>query len=447
MHAVLTAMRSALRACSGTVLLGVSGGLDSMAMLDAAAKTAAALKVQLAVAHLDHAIRQSSPQDAAFVDAACRSLGVALYTRRIPAEPLQGESLEMAARRVRLGFFKDAAQHHQAGWLMLAHHGDDQAETLLWRLLRGAGSTGLAGMAASAPFPLQDGPTLLRPFLRLTRAQLEDYCAKNRIAHVQDESNFDTAMVRNCIRHHLLPQLKRDYGVDVPTLGITAQLLGEEDVYLAQQAQLLLGQSLLDGGVSLQTLHSAPVALVRRALMQFLQPKTDAPIGFAHVEAVRALQNGSLDLPGKLRVSCQNGVLAIDQGCLAPQIVPYCLPLRLEGATQTPYGTLLAARVDALAPQVPPRTAYLDEATLTGALVRSRQPGDRYHALGAPGGKKLKDALIDRKIDPLKRMWPVIAIDKQVLWMPGLPPSHHARVRECTRSIVRLTWQPDRKNK
>lgn len=440
MHAVLSAMRRALDGCKGRVLLGVSGGLDSMAMLDAAARLAGQTGAGLAAAHLDHGLREASARDAAFVADACKARGVALYARRLEVVCGRGESLEMAARRARFSFFMQAARDAGADVLMLAHHADDQAETLMIRLLRGAGSTGLSAMAGEAPFPLPGGPKVIRPFLSLTRAQLEQYCALHGVDHIQDESNADTAMVRNRIRHQLMPMLARGYGASARTLGMTARLLGDEDAYLAAQARQLLQTCLCDGGIVRARLADAPVALSRRALLLWLQPQTDRPVGFAHVEAVLGLQSGSLDLPGGLRIVCRDGILRADELQCAAQVQAFCLPLSIPGVMRTPYGTLTVQTAAALPLAVAPDTAFMDAQAITGAVVRSRRPGDRYHALGASGGKKLKDALIDRKVPLAARWGPVVAIGAQVLWMPGLPPAHQARVRPQTRDIVKLAW-------
>lgn len=446
MHAVQLAVKQALGQCNGKVLLGVSGGLDSMVLLDAAASVSAQTQTVLVVAHLDHALRAVSSQDAAFVAAACQQRGVTLHSQRIPVQLDQGESLEMAARRVRMQFFLDAAQQLGARWLLLGHHADDQAETVLWRLFRGVGSTGLSAMASPAPFPIQGGPQIIRPLINITRDQIEQYSKHHGVAHIQDQSNQDIAMLRNRIRHQLLPLLKRDYDVNVTTLGVTARLLGDEDTYLAQQAQHLLQTCTQGDGIDVARMQDAPVALVRRALLQWLQRHTQQPIGFRHVEAVRGLQRGSLDLPGGLRVICHDGLLmrAHDTQVTPPPLQqPYCVHLLVPGTTLVPGGTLKAMVADGLPAHVPVDTVFVDGDQLKNVCVRPRMPGDRYHLLGAPGSKKLKDVLIDRKVATHRRQGPVVANNTQVLWMPGLPPSQYIRIKPDTRCIIQLKWHAD----
>ena len=213
-----------------TVLLAVSGGADSVAMLRAMAALKTGGPGLLCVAHLNHRLRgQESADDEAFVVELCRRMGIPHETGRVDSSGLVGRSrdgLEAAARKARYDFFRETAHRLGARYVVTAHTADDQAETILHRILRGTGVAGLSGMARARP--LGAAVALIRPFLAIRRREILGYLEKLRQPHRQDSSNVDVQFTRNRIRHQLLPNLAEHFNPGVVEALLRLGLMAAE---------------------------------------------------------------------------------------------------------------------------------------------------------------------------------------------------------------------------
>jgi tRNA(Ile)-lysidine synthase len=259
---------------AATTVLGVSGGADSTALLVAAV----AGGHRVVAAHFHHGLRgREADEDAEAVRDLADRLGVPFVLGR--AEPPAGPD-EASARRARYAFLLGVARARGAPAVAVAHTADDQAETVLMRLIRGAGARGLGGMAPSRP--LGEGVVLLRPLLRYTRAEVVAYLRRRGIPYREDSSNADRRRLRNRVRHELLPLLRTYNPRIVEVLCRTAQLLREDEAAL---------QAWPEGA-------EPPPAVVRRRLREAWQRRTGSPypLNFRHVEG---LLRGRVDLPGK----------------------------------------------------------------------------------------------------------------------------------------------------
>ncbi len=219
------------------VIVAVSGGADSIALLDVLATLRSSWRIELHVAHLDHALRPDSATDAAFVAraASVRSLRVTVKQRDVQQLcSARGWSLEEGARRIRYEFFQQVAEQQGADCIALAHTADDQVETVLLRLIRGTGLLGLGAM----PFRRRLGETwIVRPLLNATRRQVLDHLAHAELSHREDQSNADLRFSRNRIRHELLPLLERHYNANIRhTLMQLAEQSRCDYAYLDQAA-------------------------------------------------------------------------------------------------------------------------------------------------------------------------------------------------------------------
>ena len=196
--------------------MAVSGGPDSMALLHALYALRDELGLHLAVAHLDHCLRgESSRRDAEFVTAQARRLGLALRLGRTDVRALRrevGGSIEMAARRARYDFLARVAAELEADAVAVGHTADDQVETIIIGLLRGGGLRALRGIPPERPIARGSGTRVIRPLLRVWRAELMDFLAEHGIGYRTDESNADTTFLRNWVRHELLPLLEARWG-------------------------------------------------------------------------------------------------------------------------------------------------------------------------------------------------------------------------------------------
>ena len=267
------------------LLVGVSGGRDSVALLHM-------LRVRqcprMVVVHLDHQIRRESADDAEFVAALASDYGVGCAVGRVDvrkrAEAAK-QSLEAAAREARYEWFAHVAREHDAPRVALAHHADDQVETVLFNFLRGAGVTGLSGMAPCSDQTI-DGTklTILRPLLEAWRAEIDLYVDEHHLTYREDPSNADPTHTRNRVRHKLIPMLEKTFGRDVrPTIVRTAKMLRAENELL--EASVPSPPDVLP----VPLVNNLPEALQRRLIHRWLKLHDARDVGFEVVERVRSL--------------------------------------------------------------------------------------------------------------------------------------------------------------
>jgi tRNA(Ile)-lysidine synthase len=287
-------------------VVGLSGGADSVALTDALAALRRRRGLRVVAAHLDHGLRPGAVEDAAFCDHLCRSLEVPLRAGRADVRSRAAREkggIEQAARRERFAFLRRVAAEEGAAAIAVAHTRDDQAETLLLRLLRGAGATGLAGMRPRSG-------DVVRPLLAVSRREVLGYLRERGLAWREDPSNLDTAHRRNRVRHELLPYLEARFNPRVrAALARTAALLADEAAHVRAEAEALLDGIAReeDGAVVLRRapLAGAPKALARAALRQALSRAGGlGQVGADHVERLLRLACGKapsgrrLPLPG-----------------------------------------------------------------------------------------------------------------------------------------------------
>lgn len=367
------------------VVVAVSGGADSVCLLQVLHE----LEARIVVAHLDHGIRQESRQDAEFVRGLAEQLGAECVCERrdVPAYRRQRKlSLEAAAREVRHQFLRDSAARIGASAIFLAHTADDQVETLLLRLIRGAGPKGLSGMRP------RDG-LLCRPMLGVWREQVLGYLHERGLSWREDASNADPAMLRNRVRHELLPLLTS------MNPGIRQVLLHEAE---------LLGERQRD--VEAEVLRQ---------------------LGLGSGQIFRALDGQAVMLKGGRR-------LTIEGESREPEVQgSFDVALPVPGETRLPGIGVVSASAGG-------EGQVLDAGKVTGPLrVRSRWPGDWFVPLGMSGHKKLQDFLIDEHIPRAQRARiPVVVDGDTIVWVAGMRLDERYKVTGETRSTLCLTFEP-----
>lgn len=432
-----TFARRQLAVAGDNLLVAVSGGADSLALLHALAELRIDLDLgRLGVAHLHHGIRgDDADADRDLTACAAGRLGLPCHLGAADVPGLarrRGLSLEEAAREARYDFLHATALKHGYDRIAVGHTRDDQAETVLMALLRGAGPGGLRGM------PFVHGQ-VIRPLLEVTRAEVLAFIAERKLRHREDPSNDDLAFTRNRIRHHVLPLLKREFNPEIVTaLAELADLVQDEERWLDCLVGSFLGRAgRLDAAgrryaIARAALGQAPVALRRRALREaasLLTGERPSPLGVRHVHAVLRLlagpTGGRLDLPGGLQAELDYDALVLRRssrrrtvearsaarvdaaGGPAELAVPgsLCLPalgwelwtsLLDPEEVQPPAGWRWQV---SSGPEGCRFTVFLDAASLEAPIVvRPRRRGDSFFAHGAPGTRKLKDFLIDAKV-------------------------------------------------
>lgn len=440
------------------LLVAVSGGADSVALLHLLHHSPARQHgLRLTVAHLDHGIRAGAAADAAFVRSLSRRLGIPCITGRaaVPALARQrGVSLEMAAREARYAFLLRVARRVGADRIATAHTADDQAETVLLKLIRGAGRRGLSGMRSVTRL---DSIPVVRPLLAASRASIEAYLRATGIAWREDESNRDLSFLRNRVRRELLPLLEKDYNPAIRAgLLRTRDIMVAEDEWMDQQAAGLL-QSLVSGGrLDAVGLAAQPLAARRRIILAWLcRGGVPAPsIGFEVIAKVDRLArsskgNASVELEGGWIVLREYGQLKVmTAGAATPALVK---PVRLKvpGVTRAPAWGLKVTvrrgpgivRERGQGPgRLPARCSLRPESLKGRALVlRVRHEGDRIAPYGMRGSKSVQDLLVDAKVPRSQRAsLPLLVCGGEVVWIPGYRIARDWAVEEDSPECLQL---------
>ena len=415
------------------LLIALSGGADSVALAAMLAEARPRLGLTLFAAHLDHGIRPESGEDRDWCEALCRRLDIPFYSARIdvPAEAARtGEGLESVARRVRYDWLRAQRDRLGADYIALAHHMDDQAETVLMHLARGTGPEGIGGMS-----PLSGD--LARPLLGVRKAALAEYLTARGMTWREDATNAVADTPRNALRLHGIPELEKSYPQFVPAAARYAQSARIESDYVADQARRWLEANLrpLPVGSLLRLEGEVHPALLRRAIRAIC-----GSIGWERLNAVAALADaprGATDISGHLRAERDRLGLYFLQ---RPSPTMREAPLAMNGRTVLPGLCEIDARPATPVPvRDDPDRQVLDAAALEGAVVRTRRPGDRFRPLGC-GDRLLSDYLTDRKVDrPLRDCLGLVTRGDRVLWVCGLGISQDAALTCETKRAVALT--------
>ncbi len=289
-----------------TIVVAVSGGADSTALLLALdeLKSHNKLALDICVAHLDHRLRKSSARDAKWVADLATRLGYrSVVGRSKVAEDAEAASdnLEQAARKARYAFLERTAKKVSAGYVLTAHTMDDQAETVLLRLMRGSAGAGLGGMEAVRPLAKNSSIKLVRPLLWARRADTEAYCRLRKTEFLFDEMNDDDSFARVKVRKHLLPLMESFNNKIVEALSRTAAQLREDGAVLFDDSGALLKRAALDGetktpALDVKVLSAAPSALRRRALRQWISEARGSTrrLEMVHLSSVEKLLEGNV---------------------------------------------------------------------------------------------------------------------------------------------------------
>jgi tRNA(Ile)-lysidine synthetase-like protein len=432
------------------VIVAVSGGPDSLALLHALLALRNRVGFRLHVAHLDHRLRLDSAEDAAFVAATAAAWGLpaVIEAADVAAEArARRENLHAAGRRARYRFLARLARELGAQRVAVGHTANDQAETVLMHLLRGAGPAGLRGMRPLVPWDewaprcepaRQDdsqtgaGAALIRPLLETTRDEVEAYCTGAGLAPRRDPTNEALDAARNRIRHELLPLLRRYQPQVVAALGRAAALCGEAHDAVEQAldaawpglARARPGALDFDGAAW----RALPPALQRAALRRAyrLLGGTET-LTLERVQQAQAVAAGPVgrraELPGGLVLTAGYDGFTIGHPAPGdgPQLVGE-LDLPVPGEVPLGRWTLRSQRGAAPEGMAGRWAVALDPARLPGPLrLRGRRPGDRMQPAGAPGSRRVQDIFVDARVPrTLRDAWPIIVSGEAIIWIPGV---------------------------
>jgi tRNA(Ile)-lysidine synthase len=429
------------------VLVAISGGPDSTATLAALAALSNELDISLRAAHLNHGLRGAE----AVRDQQCAEMLAAQLqvpcTVELVASPLSRSNLEAGARAQRYAFLHRVAAQHACTRVATGHTLDDQAETVLMRLLRGAGPDGLSGIRA-----VRDD-LFIRPLIDCQRIEVLAFIEECGLPYCHDSSNADRRFLRNRVRHEVLPLLAMLNPAVKQTLATSAGIAADESAVLDAHVRRLLGGGVPDGCLTTQTLLDAPSGLRGRIVRRWVETQRGdlLRITSRHVRAIVGMAqsprpNARTRLPGGQEVVREYDRLRWQRECSEP--VEAAQVLAPGAAVSLPSGWRISAElvgIDSGTWQRPLdlwTSAFDAQGVAAPLVVRTARPGDRLRPLGGGGHRKLQDIFVDRKW-PLaaRRLCPVVECAGEILWVPGLARSGAALITGATRVSLRMVAQ------
>ena len=450
-----------------SVLVGVSGGPDSVALLQALITLTPKFDLRLGVAHLNHSLRlQESDNDARFVASLADKFDLPFYIQKVDVRKFQIDnklSPEEAARRLRYNFYWETASKNGFNKIALGHHCDDNAELILMNLFRGSGPLGIAGI------PPKRDEQIVRPLIRLKRSDIIEFLESKELKYVSDRSNLDPKYLRNRIRHHLIPLLQTSYNPKIiETLNRLASIISLEEKWLDDIIQPVFNTAVLTEqennlGLSVPKLDGIHPAALRRVMRKAIQKIKGnlRRITYVHIDsATRLLEkepgNWSLDLPDRVRIRRRESVLFISKETKALR------DLKLKSGPDEPLAfeyhitqpeTIFVKEINAKikfseirAAALPDfrraghQTGFFDMNRLSFPLViRSFRPGDRFTPLGMRGTQKVKKFFINQKVPKDQRSkCPILLSQGKIIWVAGYRIDESVKVMPSTDKVLRV---------
>jgi len=461
-HSLITAVATTLRRYDmvtqgDRIVVGVSGGPDSIALLHCLVALRDEWAFTLIVGHLNHGLRKDSAgQEADFVKRVAEDLGLPYKTDNQDVKRFcrkYGRSLEEGAREVRYRFYGTVAREVGARRVALGHQADDNAESIMMHLLRGTGPKGLTGIP-----PMRDG-WIIRPLIDVSRKTIIQFLRENGLGYVEDASNRDPRYLRNRIRHELFPMLRASYGFKpVPVLTRLAETLREEEAFWDGQVARAFRRALVEKeathiGLSIKDLNALSPALQRRSIRYAVSELKGDVRGLEqkHVALVsqflkRPYPVGRLNLPRGMVVSCDGNKVTFSLG---DQKGVGDFAYQMWGPGETVIGELgLSIDASICAPRevthrlksFPASVACFDaQAVSFPLMVRNVRPGDRFIPLGMTGSQKVKDFFINKKVSRLERQrTPLVWSGEMLIWVVGHRIHDAAKVKTNTRRVLKL---------
>lgn len=432
------------------VLIAVSGGPDSVALLDILFSLREELKIELFIAHLNHGFRPESVEEASFVEGLAEGYGLSIIAAAPNVKAAieqKGLSLQEGAREVRYEFLDQSAVQMGANKIAVGHHADDQAETVLYNFLRGAGIKGLGGMAP------QRG-NVIRPLIELSRKEIEEYCEKRRLKFCLDPSNQKQVYLRNKIRLGLIPYLEKEYNPQIrPGISRMSEVFRDEEAFINEKVNLAWDDMVLSQDNRVINLDrtkfiGAPKAIQRRIIRKgwALIKIEKYGLAFEHVERVldfltTNMPGSRLQLPGEVFLFKDEIRISFkleEKGTFVPD---FSYPLQMgHPITINELGLRLTAWIESTQGDTNANYDLDYERVPDDLVLRNRRQGDLWK--NSAGTKKLKDYLIDCKIPKEERdKLLLLAKDNLVIWCQNIGVGYPWRVNEGTARLLRLEIQ------
>lgn len=438
------------------VIVAVSGGADSMSLLNILYEVKNQLKITIAVAHINHCLRgKDSDEDEAFVEDFCIKNNIEVYIKKVDinkvAEEL-GISTESAGREARYTFFNFIKDKINAQKIALAHNANDQAETLLMHIMRGSGMEGLTGIK-----PVRDN-LYVRPLINIKREEIEQYCTTNRIKYRTDKTNFENIYARNKVRLELVPYIKKNFNNDiVSTLSRLADTIRKDNEYLDSLAEKKYksycendkGKVIIYKRIFLEE-EAILTRIIRRAILEVKGDLNN--LEKVHIYDIIDIQKNNtgkkVSLPGNLQAYNNYGDIIIygnNKNEICKNIYEGSYILQNDNNNIDSLGIKIQLRNIKRKEITEFKTnglmKYFDADKIRDIVIlRFRREGDRFTPIGMTGSKKLKDLFIDLKIPKEERdKIPLICFGNEISWVVGYQISNKFKVSDETKNILEIS--------
>lgn len=439
-----------------TVLVGVSGGADSLLLLHFLASVRDELRLKIMAVSIDHGLRgEESAKDVQYVKSICKKLGTPCIARQIDVKKrkeIHKEGTQLAARAMRYQVFEEIMEETRADFLALAHHGDDQVETVLMRLVRQSNPASLTGIPVKRR--LATG-YIIRPLLCLSKDEIYQYCREHHIVPREDPSNKSTVYTRNFFRLQVLPLLKQQDPQVHHHVQEMTERLAEDKQYIQEQSEKMVQEVVTyEGNVAffhIETFRSYPIALQRRAfhlILNYLYQNVPTDITTQHEKdffllLTQGKSNVTLDFPKALKVTKNYQELRFHFLSQVNKEWKDHQVIKIPSEITLPNGATLKAEYTSGHICESSQTLHIpiECESLLPLSVRVRAPGDRMMVRGLNGRKKVKDIFIDEKVPAYQRdNWPLIfGADGSLLWITGLKKAEIASKSSVNKYII-LTY-------
>jgi tRNA(Ile)-lysidine synthase len=443
-----------------TVVVGVSGGPDSLALLHFLWKRSAMYSIEVVAASFNHKLRgEESARELAITEKFCAERNIPFDGGEADVAAYQKEnnlSLQTAARTCRYDFFERVMKKHKSNVLALAHHGDDQVETMLMRMTRGSEGYSIAGIPVKRPFAEGE---IIRPFLGITKAEIEHYCKVEDLYPVYDPSNESEKYVRNRFRKKVLPFLKQENPNVHERFQYLSETITEDEAYILHQAEIELEKVLIvktEGKIelSVSAFNNMPIPLQKRGItliLNYLYKLNPSSLSSVHKENFLSLlgsehPSGFLHFPSGLFVSRTYDRCTLSFEPVNSEEPSYEFSMDLPGIAEVPIGILTAEITDCEPASIRGKDVFVfspNDVSLP-LRVRNRRPGDRM-AIAGVGTRKLKDIFIDAKVAQEERkVWPVVVnANGDIIWLPGLKHTGRKSLNHSEQWVI-LHFQKNR---
>ncbi|KAB7664963.1 tRNA lysidine(34) synthetase TilS [Bacillus sp. B1-b2] len=439
-----------------SILVGVSGGPDSLSLLHFLWEKEEEWKIKVYAGHVDHMFRgEESLQEAEFVKVFCEQRDIPFLLERVNVPEYikkTGTSSQLAARECRYQFYERVMKEYKLDFLALGHHADDQMETILMRLTRGSTGKARVGIPFSRSFSTG---FIIRPFLCLERDEIEEYCIIHNLQPRRDPSNEKGIYSRNRFRKHILPFLKKENKQVAMHFKRFSEELEEDEVYLRSLAEeklplLVTQKSGNEVVMDISAFLSIAIPLQRRCIqliLNYLYQEMPASLSALHIERIIELlksphSSGNIDLPNGLKVKKSYQFLHFQLNFNPNE--PFCYEISKMGELLLPNGYNIKVEYINSEYETNRNCILLDLASVSFPLiVRSKKDGDRMSWKGLKGSKKVSRIFIDEKVPIQEReSWPIITDSNgDILWVPGLKKSIHSHSNTNSGSNLLITYK------